>query len=782
MIRLLLSFALCVLLIVPATAQSMMDWATVVERAERVLERGTASVESMTDLRDTLVGWRAQFEEEQDGNAARIATLQAQIDSLGPAPEDGAAEPEAIAEQRVDLTRRLDELLAPIRTAQAAFAEADGLIAETDRLVEAARAQALLTIEPAPINPVNWPPAIAALGGWFSGLWQELRAPFATATARAVWQRNGVQLGVLSFLAILLIWRSGVWLRRLRHRLIRGERDDALLRLALFGISLSRTVLPILGLFALTRILDLIGVMGLRGQVLTALLPLLGICVLVGRWLAIRVLPAREGAATFLPVALERRGEARLHAVTLGILLALTAAIEAIAETDSGVAQTRGVAHAILLAIAGVNLLRLGQLFLAEGRSAREVAEEDGFWAQVLRLTGRAIVAVGVVAPLVAAVGYVNLGMAILWPSVLTLALIALIGILQQLAFDVHAAIMRRADPAYDALTPTLVGFALTVAALPALALIWGVRPSTLGEWWAVFLRGFSLGETRISPENFLVFVVVFTIGYFAVRMLKGMLRTNVLPKTKLDSGGTNAILSGTGYVGITLAALIAITAAGINLGGLAIVAGALSVGIGFGLQTVVQNFVSGIILLIERPIKLGDWVQAGGVEGFVRQISVRSTRIETFDRQDVIVPNADLIAGVVTNFTLENSAGRVVIHIGVAYGSDTRRVQTILEEVAADHPMVLLNPGPLVTFDGFGADSLDFTVRVVLRDILFKVIVASEINHAIAERFAQEGLEIPFAQRDIWLRNPEALRTEGTRSASDQSTPNGASPLPEAP
>ena len=490
-------------------------------------------------------------------------------------------------------------------------------------------------------------------------------------------------------------------------------------------------------------------------------------------WLGSTLFPAQPLDRPFLSVADSDAPSARRALTGIGVAAALFhVQVLVVAESPTLSDGPLAVIDSIPILLGAFFVARFGQILSRVGRATADDTPEEAtvYKDRVVATGGRLLVALALVGIAAKLAGYSVAAQALVGPMILSLALLGLVLVLHRAFVDLYLTLSGRAtalaetestaeaEPASEGLIPVLIGIVLVLAALPLLALAWGARWADLTELWSSFLAGFSIGETRISPASLFLLILVFAIGYSATRLVQGTLRNSVLPKTKLDQGGRNAIVSGIGYVGIFLAALVAITAAGIDLSSLAIVVGALSVGIGFGLQNVVQNFIAGIILLIERPISEGDWIEVGSNMGIVKKISVRSTMIETFTKQQVIIPNGDFITGTVTNWTRGNSLGRADVTVGVAYGTDTRKVHDILLEIARGFPEVIQFPEPGVDFMGFGADSLDFRVRALLYDVNNLMKVKNEMHHRIAERFAEEGIEVPFAQRDIWIRNADAF------------------------
>lgn len=302
----------------------------------------------------------------------------------------------------------------------------------------------------------------------------------------------------------------------------------------------------------------------------------------------------------------------------------------------------------------------------------------------------------------------------------------------------------------FGLLTSIVINLLVLVVGVPLILLQWGFQPGDLTTWLYRIAAGFKIGSLTFSPVGILSGIIVFVIGYFLTRWFQGWLDGSVMARGKVDAGVRNSIRLAVGYAGIAIAALIGISAAGLDLSNLALVAGALSLGIGFGLQNVVSNFVSGLILLAERPFKVGDWIVAGQVSGTVKKISVRATEIETFQRQSVILPNSDLINNAVGNWTHRNKLGRVEVAIGVAYGSDAKRVHQLLLEIARSHPLVLKNPEPFVLFQSFGESAMNFEIRVFLADIGNSSTVQNDLRFAILDTFGREHIDIPFIQRNI--------------------------------
>ncbi|MBD3679403.1 MAG: mechanosensitive ion channel family protein [Rhodobacteraceae bacterium] len=743
----------------PATqAPDYEAWEEVAQRAEEATEAQRASNAAFEGLREEIAKWREVFLTAQTTNQTRVETLRSQIAALGPAPAEGETEAAELADRRRQLNEQLVRLEAPRKTAEEAYNRSDGLIREIDAIIRDRQADALLKISPSPVNPARWPEALTDLVGSFVGVLTETSSFWALPTNREEMRANLPATLTYLVLALVLLARGRGWMETLTYRIL--SRTGAGGRgAAAFIVSLGQVILPYVGIRALMEALDSTGLIGLRGQVMTDALPTLVLTLFGARWLGVRLFPKVEQDGTPLVLTPEKRAEGRFYAALLGLLLGIDHMLRALADYEDYSEASRAVLSFPILVVAGLMLLRFGQFLRAYGATEGDETELS-FRERLIRLVGRAAMLIGPLGIALAAIGYHDLADFLVFPSIQTLALFGLLVVLHQFIVSLYALVARvNEDTAGEALIPILVSFAIWLAAVPVAALIWGARVADLTEVWARFREGFVLGETVIRPTDFLVFVFVFVIGYLFTRALQAVLKNTVLPKTKMDSGGQNAIRAGVGYVGIFFAALVAISTAGIDLSSLAIVAGALSVGIGFGLQNIVSNFVSGIILLIERPVKLGDWVEVNGQMGYVRDISVRSTRIETFDRTDLIVPNADLIQGTVTNYTLGSLTGRVIARVGVAYGTDTRKVEKILREIAEAHPLVAMHPKPRIVFMAFGADALEFEIRAILRDVNYIMDVLSDFNHEIARRFGEEGIEIPFAQRDLWLRNPEALK-----------------------
>lgn len=285
---------------------------------------------------------------------------------------------------------------------------------------------------------------------------------------------------------------------------------------------------------------------------------------------------------------------------------------------------------------------------------------------------------------------------------------------------------------------------------------IWDISNIYAAALLSFLLNGFHVGDLDIVPARIVLGILVFIVGWSAALWIKKILEQRLEPDPSFAASTREALLTVTGYVCYVLAAIVGLSVSGVSLTGLTVVAGALSVGIGFGLQNIVNNFVSGLILLFERPIKRGDWVVVGTTEGYVKKISVRSTIIQTFDRADVIVPNSELIASPVTNMMFNDARGRLRVSVGVAYGSDTDLVRRLLLEIANSQREVIVDgssPQPEVFFQAFGDSSLNFDLLCHLKNIDNKYRIQSEINFMIDAAFRQHGVEIPFPQRDIHIK-----------------------------
>ena len=284
----------------------------------------------------------------------------------------------------------------------------------------------------------------------------------------------------------------------------------------------------------------------------------------------------------------------------------------------------------------------------------------------------------------------------------------------------------------------------------------------------AVLTHSVGFGRITITLGGVLTFLFSVWLTFWVARTVRVILKEDVLPKMSLPRGVANSVSSMSYYAMVLLGLLVALAAAGFEVSQLALVLGALGVGIGLGLQNVVNNFVSGLILMFERPIQPGDIVDIGGTSGKVREIGMRATTLSTFEGADVVVPNGMLLNEKLINWTLSDNDRRIDVNIGVAYGSDPRRVLELLMEVTRATPGIATEPEPTVLFVGFGASSLDFSIRAWTNNFSDWVKTRSELNVRVNDALRMAGIEIPFPQQDVHVRSvdPAALAGLGSRGS----------------
>lgn len=267
------------------------------------------------------------------------------------------------------------------------------------------------------------------------------------------------------------------------------------------------------------------------------------------------------------------------------------------------------------------------------------------------------------------------------------------------------------------------------------------------------------VGSLHVSMGDVLALVVTIWVAIMLSRIIAAVLEEDVLPRLSLPRGVPGAVSVTAKYAVLMLGFFAALSAAGVELGQLTVLLGAFGIGLSFGLQTIVNNFVSGLILIFERPIQVGDIIQVEQITGEVRSIGIRSSVIRTFDGAEVIVPNGNMLSQSVTNWTLSDRKRRVELTVGVAYGTDPKQVIELLLGVAREHPDVLDHPPPSAMFMGFGASSLDFALRVwTLRQEPFPQL-KSDIGVGIYKVMSDAGIEIPFPQTDLHVYSETATQ-----------------------
>jgi len=765
----------------PVITDPALEIAKPIPRLVDSMDAAEKSVAQMKDRDEDLGRLRGEVERILSDSTAiaealrpRLAEVKTQIEKLGPLPgKDAPAEAPAIAAERAKLVALASTLDGAIKSTELTWVRARQLIERITDLRHALFTRGLFQRLASPLLPAIWRdawhegPAVARQIAYLSADWWSWAGPKSAALAALL-----VGAALLHF-ALRQLFRRVVESRKRRDRTTPPSFFERAASIAWVApVQAIATVFAALLVYGGLDGLDLLYFPADRviAAILKAVLIFAAVAAIIRSVLAPRepdwrLLPLYNGSINRISLLLQGiaavfAGDLALSEINRWLFVPLPISV---VQTILANVATSG----LIVALASTPFA----LAIASTTGTQARAGRRAFWLKwPLWLVALAIIAATVT-------GYVALGRFIAHQFVMTAIVVSVAGLLylairaftrQPDEIGLPVGEILEAKFGLDAprrhLLARLAELGLTLTllllAVPFILLQWGFSGADIRDWVRALFFGFEIGQFRISLARILLGIGLFMALLLATRLVQRWLREAVLQPPRVDAGIANSIETVVGYTGTAIAALLAISYAGFDITSLAIVAGALSVGIGFGLQSIVNNFVSGLILLVERPIKVGDWIVVKGQEGYVRRISVRATEIETFDKASLIIPNSELITGAVTNWTHRNPMGRIAVKVAVSYKADAEVVRDLLLGVAQANPRILKQPGPGVALDNLGANALEFTVGGHVADINTGGAVQNDLRFAILKALRQAGIEVAYRQHDVHLRDLDGVRS----------------------
>jgi potassium efflux system protein len=704
---------------------------------------------------------------------------------------DQPPETKAVTAERERLTDQASISESRVKQCVVIIARADQLLERMTKLRGEVMMTTLLHRDVSPLSPTVWRQLVP-----------ETSAAVQTISqAVSVWSKSGLRalssgdqdLTPLAWwaAATIVLWWGVLTLRR---RYGRGEdaepgQRDRTIATAIDGVGL--VLVPILAVWLIGKLLiatqppppidDLLTEFGSRLVTVLLVLGLTATALAPHRapW---RILPFTDSSAQHLSTALRR---------LVGIGVAIDFLYEAL--TQGGQFQALSSVGALVLDTT-IALLSLPALANRSWEAVRPEGSDlpamvGGTWWSV----GRLLLSAAVLSSIVfALLGFVALASHIHSALAGTCLWVALALLAHRFADDLLEAatapdtptgawVRRRFGlPPYATLRGqhiVLLLFDMVLVAFLAVAISasWSVDMDAILRGFGQLMQGVKVGGVTISLGNIGMALITFGACMLLARLVRSVVRDRVMPTVEAPMPLRQSVDAGLNYAGVIIAILVGIGALGIDFTNLAIVLGALSVGIGLGLQNIANNVISGVILLVERPVKSGDWVSVGGYEGFVRRINIRATEIETFERTHVIVPNSLFLQNPVINRTYSDTSSRIEVALTVGFGTDVIKMETILREAALGHPRVLRVPQPIVRFVKVGQTGLEFGLFVFVAQLEDRLVVTNDLNRVILARLIEEKILDPAPVAEFKLRNIDKLAE--ALSYTDPGTGHAAPP-----